>query len=56
MSSCFLILQRLRDQIKTWLNRDQNEIRDKSPLIDNRKKIENVRRKVVSGVKLMHLE
>lgn len=35
-----VLLQRLRDQIKTWLN--TNEIRDKAPLQENRKKIENV--------------
>ena len=33
-------LQRLRDQIKTWAT--GNEIKDKKPLIDNRKAIENV--------------
>ncbi|KAF6019325.1 CNOT3 [Bugula neritina] len=33
-------LQRLRDQIKTWVN--TNDIRDKAPLVENRKKIENV--------------
>ena len=33
-------LQRLRDQIKTWAT--GNEIKDKKPLMDNRKAIENV--------------
>ena len=33
-------LQRLRDQIKTWAT--GNEIKDKKPLIENRKAIENV--------------
>ncbi len=33
-------LQRLRDQIKTWLQ--SNEIKDKSALMDNRKLIETV--------------
>ena len=35
-------LQRLRDQIKTWIA--GNEIKDKGPLIENRKLIETVRR------------
>jgi CCR4-NOT transcription complex subunit 3 len=35
-------LQRLRDQIKTWMT--SNDIKDKQPLIDNRKLIETVRR------------
>jgi CCR4-NOT transcriptional regulation complex NOT5 subunit len=34
-------LQRLRDQIKTWMA--SNDIKDKQPLIDNRKLIETVR-------------
>lgn len=34
-------LQRLRDQIKTWIA--SNEIKDKSALTDNRKQIETVR-------------
>lgn len=34
-------LQRLRDQIKTWLQ--SNDIKDKQPLTDNRKIIETVR-------------
>ena len=34
-------LQRLRDQIKTWLA--SGEIKDKSTLMDNRKLIETVR-------------
>lgn len=34
-------LQRLRDQIKTWMT--SNDIKDKQPLIDNRKLIETVR-------------
>lgn len=34
-------LQRLRDQIKTWMA--SNDIKDKQPLIDNRKLIEQVR-------------
>ena len=33
-------LQRLRDQIKTWLG--SNEIKDKKALMENRKAIENV--------------
>jgi CCR4-NOT transcription complex subunit 3 len=33
-------LQRLRDQIKTWVA--SNEIKDKSSLVDNRKLIETV--------------
>lgn len=33
-------LQRLRDQIKTWMQ--SNDIKDKQPLIDNRKLIETV--------------
>ena len=40
-------LQRLRDQIKTWLQ--SNDIKDKKPLMDNRKLIETVR--VVRGVR-----
>ena len=35
-------LQRLRDQIKTWLA--SGEIKDKSSLMENRKLIETVRR------------
>jgi DNA repair exonuclease SbcCD ATPase subunit len=35
-------LQRLRDQIKTWIA--GNEIKDKGPLIENRKLIETVSR------------
>lgn len=38
--SCFSHLQRLRDQIKTWVA--SNEIKDKRQLIDNRKLIETV--------------
>lgn len=34
-------LQRLRDQIKTWLQ--SNDIKDKKPLLDNRRLIETVR-------------
>ena len=34
-------LQRLRDQIKTWMQ--SNDIKDKQPLMDNRKLIETVR-------------
>ena len=34
-------LQRLRDQIKTWMQ--SNDIKDKQPLLDNRKLIETVR-------------
>jgi CCR4-NOT transcription complex subunit 3 len=34
-------LQRLRDQIKTWVA--SNDIKDKSTLLDNRKLIETVR-------------
>jgi len=34
-------LQRLRDQIKTWVA--SNDIKDKSVLLDNRKLIETVR-------------
>lgn len=34
-------LQRLRDQIKTWVQ--SNDIKDKQPLVDNRKLIETVR-------------
>ena len=34
-------LQRLRDQIKTWVA--SNDIKDKSMLLDNRKLIETVR-------------
>ena len=34
-------LQRLRDQIKTWVA--SNDIKDKSALLDNRKLIETVR-------------
>ena len=34
-------LQRLRDQIKTWAA--GNEIKDKKPLLEHRKMIENVR-------------
>lgn len=34
-------LQRMRDQIKTWLQ--SNEIKDKKPLLDNRRLIETVR-------------
>lgn len=33
-------LQRLRDQIKTWLQ--SNDIKDKKPLLDNRRLIETV--------------
>lgn len=33
-------LQRLRDQIKAWLG--NNDIKDKNPLIENRKLIESV--------------
>lgn len=33
-------LQRLRDQIKTWCQ--SNDIKDKQPLMDNRKLIETV--------------
>lgn len=35
-----LVLQRLRDQIKTWVA--SNEIKDKRNLVDNRKLIETV--------------
>lgn len=34
-------LQRLRDQIKTWIS--SSEIKDKNPLLENRKLIETVR-------------
>lgn len=34
-------LQRMRDQIKTWVA--SNDIKDKSQLLDNRKLIETVR-------------
>lgn len=34
-------LQRLRDQIKTWMT--SNDIKDKQPLVDHRKLIETVR-------------
>jgi CCR4-NOT transcription complex subunit 3 len=34
-------LQRLRDNIKTWLT--SNDIKDKRPLMENRKVIESVR-------------
>ncbi len=34
-------LQRLRDQIKTWAA--SNDVKDKSPLMENRKLIETVR-------------
>jgi CCR4-NOT transcription complex subunit 3 len=34
-------LQRLRDQIKTWAA--SNDIKDKAPLLDNRRLIETVR-------------
>lgn len=37
-----LVLQRLRDQIKTWVA--SNEIKDKRNLVDNRKLIETVSR------------
>lgn len=37
-------LQRLRDQIKTWLQ--SNEIKDKKALMDNRRLIETVRLRV----------
>mgnify|MGYP001760685513 FL=1 len=37
-------LQRLRDQIKTWLQ--NNDIKDKKPLLDNRRLIETVRIRV----------
>lgn len=33
-------LQRLRDQIKTWLT--SNDVKDKTQLMDNRKLIESV--------------
>lgn len=39
-SDCLAFLQRLRDQIKTWVA--SNEIKDKRQLIDNRKLIETV--------------
>lgn len=39
-------LQRLRDQIKTWLQ--SNEIKDKKALLDNRKLIETVSRLAAS--------
>ena len=35
-----LFVQRLRDQIKTWLT--SNDIKDKRPLMENRKLIETV--------------
>lgn len=35
-------LQRLRDQIKTWIQ--GNEVKDKTSLVDNRKLIEQVSR------------
>lgn len=41
-------LQRLRDQIKTWLS--SNEIKDKRALLDNRKLIETVRRLWKNGI------
>lgn len=41
-SSSSLVLQRLRDQIKTWVA--SNEIKDKRQLIENRKLIETVSR------------
>ena len=34
------LLQRLRDQIKTWMT--SNDIKDKRPLVENRKLIETV--------------
>ena len=37
---CFFMLQRLRDQIKTWVA--SNDIKDKSTLLSNRKLIETV--------------
>ena len=37
-------LQRLRDQIKTWLQ--SNEIKDKKALMDNRRLIETVRLRI----------
>lgn len=40
-------LQRQRDQIKTWAA--GNEIKDKKPLMEQRKAIENVRCKVPVG-------
>jgi CCR4-NOT transcription complex subunit 3 len=36
----FFFIQRLRDQIKTWLT--SNDIKDKRPLMDNRRLIETV--------------
>ena len=40
-------LQRLRDQIKTWLQ--SNDIKDKKPLLDQRKLIETVRISTAAG-------
>lgn len=42
-------LQRSRDQIKTWAA--MSEIKDKKPLLDNRKLIETVRRPLNPGLR-----
>jgi CCR4-NOT transcription complex subunit 3 len=39
-------LQRFRDQIKTWAA--GNEVKDKGPLLEERKKIEKVRTKLLT--------
>lgn len=44
-------LQRLRDQIKTWVA--SNDIKDKSQLLDNRKLIETVRSFAIYPARLL---
>lgn len=46
-------LQRLRDQIKTWVA--SNEIKDKSQLLDNRRLIETVRVIFISPRSMLYL-
>ena len=43
----YVFPQRLRDQIKTWMT--SNDIKDKRPLVENRKLIETVSRDAVRG-------
>jgi CCR4-NOT transcription complex subunit 3 len=44
-------LQRLRDQIKTWLT--SNDIKDKTQLLDNRKLIETVSALLLCGTNML---
>lgn len=49
----YLGKQRLRDQIKTWIQ--SSEIKDKSPLKEHRKLIETVRHNIISLDKIVLL-